>query len=353
MEQYVKGFVKFYDDEKEVIFPLNYDEFRIKLGQMLGLTEDLLKCVNISFVDEEKDNIEIKSQSDYQQFLSLSKKLNGKGQINIQIAQESNIDIKECSKSILSFVEKSNEELPVDNIDNGNNSSNQVINDNNIINNNNNVNQMSNIKNSNQNNNNNQINNSINNNQNNNNQSNYIPSQQNPQISFSAVCKYCQRYPLSQVLYYCKVCDIIFCSFCEKQVGLVHEHPYYKVQNRKQLSCLNLGGRMPNMDKIMNDVGKAMEDAYSSVAGFLGIRTNRNANNNNVNNVNNVNNINNVNNVNNVNNQRVMQPPRQYTLVEQARMRYDLSKVSDKDIEEALKKSGNNIDDAVLFLVPQ
>ena len=76
MEQYIKGLIKFYDDEKEVLLPQNYEEFRIKLIQMLGLTEDLLNCLNISYLDEEKDDIEINNIDDYQSFFEFAKKQN-------------------------------------------------------------------------------------------------------------------------------------------------------------------------------------------------------------------------------------------------------------------------------------
>ena len=403
MEGFVKGSIKFYDEEKQILFPPSYDEFHFRLGQTLGLTEDLLKGVNVSYLDDLKNNVGIKNQNDYQQFLEFAKKLDGKGQINIQIAEESNNNVKQSSDPILSSVDinnaeniniigenkssifsrvlnegessnenknvESKEKLPSEtmhnvnkignenkNISNNiNRNENVLINNNNNINNinnfNNDINQFKNINNnSNQINNqiNNQNNNNINNNQiNNNNQMNNMYYQPNPQtIAFNVACKFCRRNPLYQVLYYCKECNAIFCSSCESQIGITHEHAYFKIQNQKQFYYFNFG-KLPTMDQFMNDFGKTMENAYDKVVDFFGGKKNNN------NNRNNINNVNNFNNVNNVNNQRVMQPQRPLSLVEQARMMYDLSKVSDKQIEDALKKSGNNIDEAVILLFNQ
>ena len=361
METLALGSIKFYDDEKKVLFPKDYKEFNLKLGQMLGLTGDFLKCVKMSYLDEEKDNVEIKNESDYQQFFESAKKQEGKAQINIQIAEESNIDIKKCSDSMIAFVEnaniveqeknstlskevnkgesnnepkneKSKEKLENGNINNGNkkeNVSNQIN-----QNNNNNINQ----------NNTNQINN--------NNQNNIVPPHQNrqnnqPQV-FNIGCHFCKRFPLNQVVYFCKDCNCVFCSLCEQQIGIVHEHPIYKIQNQNQFNYFHFS-QNARMEKIMNDIGKKAEDVYNSVynsvAGFFGIKNDNNNNNN-------PNNINNANNINNDNNQ-IHQAQRQFSLIEQARSRYDLSKVSDKEIEEALKKTNNNIDDAVILLFPQ
>ena len=415
MEQYIKGSIKFYDDEKEILFPPSYDQFNTKLVKMLGLTEDLLKSLNISYLDDDNDNVEINNKDDYQQFFEFSKETNGKIQINIEIKEDSKIDIKQCSNSILSFVEKNNieninivgedknsallkglnsgvtnnnpktekfnEDLSDDNIINENNIDDNIINENNIdennekrkkeskkeniqnqinrneniaknnINNNNKIKNNNNIKNNqiinNQINNvkNTQIkNNNINNNQINSNQKNNMPQQHNiSSIIFNAVCGFCRRYPINQVIYYCKECNVIFCSSCENQIGAFHEHAYFKVQNPKQFYLLDIG-KASAIDKFMDNFDNAIETAVDSVVGFFNPK---NVNNNNMNNYNNYSNINNI---NPGNNQQVMQSQRQFSLIEQARSRYELSNVSDKQIEEALKKSGNNIDEAIIFL---
>ena len=386
---------------------------------MLGLTEDLLKSLNISYLDDDNDNVEINNKDDYQQFFEFSKEQNGKIQINIEIKEDSKIDIKQCSNSILSFVEKNNieninivgedknsallkglnsgvtnnntktekfnEDLSDDNIINENNIDDNIINESNIdennekrkkeikneniqnqinrneniaknnINNNNKIKNNNNIKNNqiinNQINNvkNTQIkNNNINNNQINSNQKNNMPLQQNSSsIIFNAVCGFCRRYPINQVIYYCKECNVIFCSSCENQIGTFHEHAYFKVQNPKQLYLLDIG-KASAIDKFMDNFDNAIGTAVDSVVGFF---SPKNANNNNnMNNYNNYSNMSNINNINPGNNQQVMQSQRQFSLIEQARSRYELSNVSDKQIEEALKKSGNNIDEAIIFL---
>ena len=57
MEEEYKGKIKFYDDEIEVLFPVDFNVFKTKLAEMLDLTEDFLINVNLSYNDEKEDLI--------------------------------------------------------------------------------------------------------------------------------------------------------------------------------------------------------------------------------------------------------------------------------------------------------
>ena len=215
------GKLIFYGDEVPITFPPLYNNFVVLLREILGLEENFLSNIRLSYRDKDDDKIEIKTEQDYNIFFDDIRK--GKPMtITIEVKEESNLDIKSCSSSILNYVEKksgninnvseeikknsielneenNNKEQKLDlnensNINNDNNNinknleenSNQLIMNNNINNINNNINNINNneidLKEENnknippkQNNINNNINN-INNNINNNNQ---IPFQKN------------------------------------------------------------------------------------------------------------------------------------------------------------------------------
>ena len=162
-------------------------------------------------------------------------------------------------------------------------------------------------------------------------------NQNNQSINFNAICGFCGNYPLNQVLYYCEKCNTILCSSCEKQIGIFHDHPYLEIRNQSQFYFLNIGKKRIS-EEIINDFGKVVDKTFESVLGFMSINND------------NINNYNNINDSNVSNNKQVSQSQMLFSLIEKARSKYELSNVSDKQIEEALKKCGNNIDDADIFL---
>ena len=52
MEEF-KGKIKFYDDQIDVLFPTDFNQFSKKLGEMLGLSDDFLNNIRISYKDED------------------------------------------------------------------------------------------------------------------------------------------------------------------------------------------------------------------------------------------------------------------------------------------------------------
>ena len=74
MEEEFKGTIKFYDDQINVLFPTNYDKFKEKLGEMLGLTDDFLNNIRLNYKDDDGDKVEIRSGDDYKLFIDEIKK---------------------------------------------------------------------------------------------------------------------------------------------------------------------------------------------------------------------------------------------------------------------------------------
>jgi hypothetical protein len=405
------GKLLFYGDEVPIAFPQSFNKFIVLLREILGLDENFLSNVKLSYRDRDEDKIEIKSEEDYKIFMDDIQK-GRQMAMTIEVKEESNLDIKKCSSSIINYVEKksgninnlseevkknaikldeeedekNNKNLDLDeninndfNINNKNQENvNQLImnnnfNDNNIvknsINENNNKNiikiENNNVQNPQQNNINNQIqpknvqnNNKIPQNMNQNNinqisqnipqmsQNNNIPQMQQNQnmsqvnqskygnkylymISFPYACSLCRVGPIYRVMYFCKDCNLVICPRCEQREGERHFHPLYKVQNGSQFQYLNING-LSTMDVIMNK----MEGAYNSVLGFFGAGNNRNENNPNDNRA-----------------QQQQHVPQLVSNVQLARNIYDLSNVSDQQIEDALIKNQGNIDQAVFSLV--
>ena len=134
MEEEYKGKIKFYDDEIEVLFPIDFNIFKTKLGEMLDLTEDILNNVNLSYKDEEGDKNEIKNVEDYKFFIRNIIERNDLVILLVEIKDESENNIKKMSSSILSYKEKKNSNDINDNLKkNYQDLSNKIINDKKII----------------------------------------------------------------------------------------------------------------------------------------------------------------------------------------------------------------------------
>ena len=53
-------------------------------------------------------------------------------------------------------------------------------------------------------------------------------------IRFSSYCSICNKFPIINTMFYCRDCDLNLCENCEKEIGLIHNHCYYKITNREQ-----------------------------------------------------------------------------------------------------------------------
>ena len=99
------GKLIFYGDEVPLVFPPLYSNFIPLVREILGLDENFLSNVKLSYRDSDDDKIEIKNEEDYKLFIEEINK--GKQMLmTVEVKEDSSLDIKSCSSSILNYVEK-------------------------------------------------------------------------------------------------------------------------------------------------------------------------------------------------------------------------------------------------------
>ena len=103
-----EGKIKFYDDQINVKFSPDFNEFKNLLGEILGITEDFLINLKISYKDEDGDKIALKNEDDYKLFIEEIKKNQKLNELTIEVKEESSILIKQYSSSIFSYLSKNN-----------------------------------------------------------------------------------------------------------------------------------------------------------------------------------------------------------------------------------------------------
>ena len=106
MKEEFKGTLKFYDEKITVLFPSNFDKFKVKLGEMLGLADDFFNNIRISYKDEDGDKVEIKVEEDYKLFIEEINKSKKLMELLVEVKEESNLLIKKCSSSIINYISK-------------------------------------------------------------------------------------------------------------------------------------------------------------------------------------------------------------------------------------------------------
>lgn len=292
----IRGYIDFYGEEKLVIFPFDLKIFLIKLGEMIGLSNDLHK-INLSYSYKDKEQIFIRNEEDYKLFFEKS---NGKSEkeilVNVTIKEEDDfiVNKNEAQKTLVEKNNGYNKEYPGDSIEensnnNRDNSKNIINNGENYINsqekrnnkneniqfnqvqNNNNIYQQENISQ-------NQYQNSFNcsnpfnapqikNQQNQYFQNLGIKNQQNEQINQNPImsmnqmsnysstfdfpfCSKCKNKIKNIIFYYCKECNQFFCDKCETKIGYAHCHPFYKIRNEKQFNYFNF-----HLNNNINEIG--------------------------------------------------------------------------------------------------
>ena len=406
------GKLIFYGDEVPITFPPLYNNFVVLLREILGLEENFLSNIRLSYRDKDDDKIEIKTEQDYNIFFDDIRK--GKPMtITIEVKEESNLDIKSCSSSILNYVEKksgninnvseeikknsielneenNNKEQKLDlnensNINNDNNNninknleenSNQLIMNNNINNINNNINNINNNeidlkeennknippKQDNSINNINNINNNINNinnqilfqkNQkelNNNNMSQMNQMSQNPQMN-----QMNQMNVSKLTNKYLYMIQFPFaCSLC--RLGPIYRVMYY-CKDCNLIICPKCESR--EGERHYHPLYKVQNGSQFQYLNINGVSTmdkimdKMEGAYNSVLGFFGANGNNNNGNNNNSRVQRQPQVPQLVSVVQLARNIYDLRNVTDQQIEEALIKCKGNIDEAVFSLVPK
>jgi hypothetical protein len=140
------GKLIFYGDEVPITFPPLYNNFIPLLQEILGLDDDFMSSIKLSYRDNDEDKIQVSSEEEYKIFMDEIQK--GKEMVmTIEVKEESKLDIKSCTSSILNYVEKKsgninnlseqikNQEQNIDNdkdLDLNENMNNNIIMENNI-----------------------------------------------------------------------------------------------------------------------------------------------------------------------------------------------------------------------------
>lgn len=367
------GYIQFYNEIKKVILPQTYEGLQEKLSTMLQINLDLIPLLIISYKDEDNDTVIVSSPDDYLILLEQIKNKQVKI-INVEKDEKANINIDNCSKSLIKFKEKqdeannlnivSNQQFEINKQENKNEQNNIMINniENNInnhqfnnmkkeleINNNiyNNIDNDLNYSNSEddisspydqknknlENNNNNiKIINQINNINNIGNNINANVNLNQTHLVFNLTCGLCSQYPIINVLYYCPTCSLYICPECEKKPDINHRHSILKVQTQQQYADLNEKINNPkdgnNSENNVNRSGleKITNNIKDSVIKFF------------------------VGN-NEENNQPQQQNlPQQMSLIQIARAQYGLQGISDNVLEEAIRKTNGDIEKAIPLL---
>ena len=367
------GYIQFYNEIKKVILPQTYEGLQEKLSTMLQINLDLIPLLIISYKDEDNDTVIVSSPDDYLILLEQIKNKQVKI-INVEKDEKANINIDNCSKSLIKFKEKqdeannlnivSNQQFEINKQENKNEQNNIMIN---IIENNINNHQFNNMKkeleinnniynnidndlnysnseddisspydqkNKNLENNNNNIKiiNQINNINNIGNNINANVNLNQTHLVFNLTCGLCSQYPIINVLYYCPTCSLYICPECEKKPDINHRHSILKVQTQQQYADLNEKINNPkdgnnsgnnvnqsNLEKITNNIKDSV------IKFFVGN--------------------------NEENNQPQQQNlPQQMSLIQIARAQYGLQGISDNVLEEAIRKTNGDIEKAIPLL---
>jgi len=367
------GYIQFYNEIKKVILPQTYEGLQEKLSTMLQINLDLIPLLIISYKDEDNDTVIVSSPDDYLILLEQIKNKQVKI-INVEKDEKANINIDNCSKSLIKFKEKkdeannlnivSNQQFEINKQENKNEQNNIMINN---IENNTNNHQFNNMKkeleinnniynnidndlnysnseddisspydqkNKNLENNNNNIKiiNQINNINNIGNNINANVNLNQTHLVFNLTCGLCSQYPIINVLYYCPTCSLYICPECEKKPDINHRHSILKVQTQQQYADLNEKINNPkdgnnsgnnvnqsNLEKITNNIKDSV------IKFFVGN--------------------------NEENNQPQQQNlPQQMSLIQIARAQYGLQGISDNVLEEAIRKTNGDIEKAIPLL---
>ena len=378
----INGYIQFYNEIKKVILPLTYDEFLEKLKKMLQIESDLISSLIISYRDEDNDRVMVNTNEDYSILLEQIKNKQA-NIITVEKEEKSNIDIDTCSQSLIKFKEKndknneannnlnivSNQQFEINKqenkieIINNNIKNNKDIN--NDINNNakNNINNLEEINNELEINNNKDFINNIDNNlndsnseeeiispylqkekeQNNNlnnniniiNQINDINANANINLNqtylvFNITCGLCNQYPIIKILYYCPTCSVYICPECEKKPDINHRHSILKIQTSQQYADLvekinNSKENLLKNNQNQSNLAKITDNIKDSVLKIFG---------------------------NNKEEENI--PPQnltsQMSIIQIARAQYGLEGISDEQLQDAIRKTNGNIENAIPLL---
>ena len=373
----INGYIQFYNEIKKIILPRTFGEFQEKLKKMLQIESDLISSLIISYRDDDNDKVMVNSEEDY---LILLEQIKNK-QANIIIVEKdenANIDIDNCSQSLINFKEKneknneannnlnivSNQQFEINKQENKIEKLNIDIKNNNDINNSdkNNINNFEEKNNELEINNNKEFYNNIDNNlndsnseeeimspylqkekeqknelNNNNiniiNQINDINANANVNLNqtylvFNIACGLCNQFPIIKILYYCPTCSVYICPECENKPDINHRHSILKIQTQQQYSDLMEkinNSRNGNLENNQSNLAKIKDNIKDSVLKIFG---------------------------NNKEEVNIPQPnlASQMSIIQIARAQYGLEGISDEQLQDAIRKTNGNIENAIPLL---
>ena len=314
----IYAYIKFYSETKKIILTQSFDEFKKKICNILNLKEGLFLSLKISYKDIDGDCISICTDEDYNILLSQVKDKEVET-LNIEVEQNSEIDISACSNSIFNYQEKSEDEENKDN-------ENDIKKDKEII--LNKLNKYPNVP----------IN-KIDINDMNLDEDNL---REKKFMVFPCTCNICTQYPIVKVLYHCPKCALFLCEECEENLGINHRHSILKIQTKNQFedADLKINNDLQNeKNKNVNNQQQInnMSNSFKGVLGIINIFGNNNkCKDDNIK-------------LNKNKNQEFS--PKKMNLIQLARIKYDLNGISDDKLEEAIKKANGNIDEAITILM--
>ena len=103
---------------------------------------------------------------------------------------------------------------------------------------------------------------------NNQNRNNFSNNEQINLEIFNITCSSCLKEPLERVMYYCKVCNMIFCEKCKIKQGL-HPHPYNIIRNKEQFKEFKKIYKSKNSNNIKYLKDK-IDEKLNDAAVFFG-----------------------------------------------------------------------------------
>lgn len=336
----IKGKIKFYDQEQIVFLPFDFKTFNQKLGEALSISPDLFQLLRLSYSDNNGRNNLLKTEYDYMNFLNICK-CNNSYLFTIQVEISEQEDNNQNNNINVNNPQNANNQAYVN--QNNNINVNTPLNAHNqeFVNQNNNINVYANNQtyihqNSNMNDNS-SFSNPFDDNSYNHSNSN-IKSSLNDMIRsdtnlsmvmgqgnsaiYPETCYVCQENPLTNIFYYCPNCSQILCFECEKKVGMIHDHAYFKIQNMKQYNSTNLVTKK-KINHLIEKTGEKIGKAGNKVSKVFG-------------------------NVKDMISTRIKN--NNPSKIKEIRKHYDLSAVTDEQIKKALDDNNGNVDAAIASL---
>ena len=297
--------IEFNSKQKEIMLPPLFDSFVEKICKILNITIDSNSSLDFTYKDDEDEIINMNSDDDYQILLDQVKETNLETIIFIKLKDNPNMDINACTQNFIKFKEEKINKKEVNkinddskNIDNSNINILNTEKDNFII-----LNVKDDNKNNKDNNDINKINETINNN---------IDFSQTF-ITFLETCDLCYKYPIINILYYCLKCSVFICDSCERDPDIKHRHSIIKVQTKEQYIDLN--------KKIINSTNDT-KSKFNII--FNGIKNSLKMN--------------------------PIKVPQYMNIIQIARTRYNLEKIDNNKLKDALIKVNGDIDKAIILL---